>query len=323
MNYLPEASHVDLSADRAAAAHRAVLVVTCLALATVVSAVASLNVAIPSIAEDTHASQTQLSWVIDAYALVFAALLLLGGAIGDRYGRRRALLAGLGLFGAGSAAAMTVTDPGWLIAMRGVLGVGAALVMPATLSTITSTFPREQRERAVGAWAGVAGASAILGLLASGVLLEVWSWRAVFGLNVVLAVVAIVATLRVIPESADPEAPKLDLVGALITVAGLGTLVYSIIEAPTAGWSSATPWSASPPGWPCWAPSSPGSCATRLRCSTPGCSATARSPPGRCRSPCSSSRSSASSSWSCSTCSWCAARARWCRRSAWSRWRWR
>ena len=200
---------------RPAAAHRSVLAVTCLALATVVSAVASLNVAIPSIARDTHATQTQLSWVIDAYALVFAALLLLGGAIGDRYGRRRALLGGLAIFGAGSVAAMTVTDPGWLIAMRGLLGVGAALVMPATLSTITSTFPREQRARAVGAWAGVAGASAILGLLASGALLEVWSWRAVFGLNVALAVAAIVGTLRVDPGVRRPgRHRRLDLVGA-------------------------------------------------------------------------------------------------------------
>jgi EmrB/QacA subfamily drug resistance transporter len=228
------------TAPTRSSAHRAVLLVTCLALATVVSAVASLNVAIPSIARDTHASQTQLSWVIDMYALVFAALLLLGGAIGDRYGRRRALLAGLAIFGAGSLAAMTVSDPGWLIAMRGVLGVGAALVMPATLSTITSTFPPAERAKAVGAWAGVAGASAILGLLASGLLLEVWSWRSVFGLNVALAVGAIVGTLRVIPESADPSAPKLDLVGALITVAGLGALVYSIIEAPTVGWGSAS-----------------------------------------------------------------------------------
>src|ERR1700712_3418449 len=126
---------------RASVDQRRVLAVTCLALATVVSAVSSLNVALPSLARDTHASQTQLSWVIDAYALVFAALLLLGGAIGDRYGRRRALLAGLALFGTGSIAAMTVSEPGWLIAMRGLLGVGAALVMPATLSTITSTFP--------------------------------------------------------------------------------------------------------------------------------------------------------------------------------------
>jgi EmrB/QacA subfamily drug resistance transporter len=219
--------------------HRPMLVVICVALATVVSAVASLNVAIPSIARDIHATQTELSWVIDAYALVFAALLLPGGAIGDRYGRRRALIAGLAIFGAGSAAAMTVSDPGWLIAMRGVLGVGAALVMPATLSTITSTFSAEQKTRAVGTWAAVAGASAILGLLASGVLLEAWSWRAVFGLNVALAVIAIVGTLRVIPESADPDAPRLDGVGALIAVAGLGVLVYSIIEAPTEGWTTA------------------------------------------------------------------------------------
>jgi EmrB/QacA subfamily drug resistance transporter len=218
--------------------HRPVLAVICLALAVVVSAVASLNVAIPSVARDLHATQTQLSWVIDAYALVFAALLLPGGAIGDRYGRRRALLAGLAIFGAGSAAAMVASDPGWLIAMRAVLGIGAALVMPATLSTITSTFPAEQRARAVGTWAGVAGASAILGLLASGVLLEAWSWRAVFGLNVVLAVVGIIGTLRVIPESADPDAPGLDVVGALIAAAGLGIVVYSVIQAPTEGWMS-------------------------------------------------------------------------------------
>jgi len=219
--------------------HRAMLPVVMLALATVVSAVASLNVALPSIARDTHATQTQLSWVIDAYALVFAALLLLGGAIGDRYGRRRALVAGLVIFGGGSLAAMAVSDPASLIALRGVLGLGAALVMPATLSTITSTFPDEQRARAVGAWAGVAGASAILGLLASGLLLQAWSWRAVFGLNVVLAGLAIIGTLAVIPESADPDAPRLDLFDALLTVAGLGVLVYAIIEAPTQGWASA------------------------------------------------------------------------------------
>jgi len=224
--------------ERPRLAPRATLPVIMLSLATVVSAVASLNVAIPSIARDTHATSTQLSWIIDSYALVFAALLLLGGAIGDRYGRRRALIAGLVLFGGGSIAAMTVSEPTWLIAMRGVLGMGAALVMPATLSTITSTFPLEQKTRAVGAWAGVAGASAIVGLLTSGLLLETWSWRSVFGLNVALAVVALVGTLRFIPESADPDAPRLDFVGAIITVAGLGVLVFSVIEAPTEGWAS-------------------------------------------------------------------------------------
>jgi EmrB/QacA subfamily drug resistance transporter len=218
---------------------RAVLAVTCIALATVVAAVASLNVAIPSIARDTHASQTQLSWIIDAYSLSFAALLLPAGALGDRFGRRRALLAGLTIFGAGSAAAMCSADPVWLIAMRAVLGVGAALVMPATLSTITATFPPAQRTTAVGTWAGVAGASAILGLLISGLVLEAFSWRAVFAVNIVLALVALAGTLRAVPESADPAAPRLDRVGALIAVVGLAAVVYSIIEAPTAGWTSA------------------------------------------------------------------------------------
>lgn len=216
---------------------RALLPVIMVALAAVVSAVASLNVAIPSIARDTEASQTQLSWIIDAYSLVFAALLLLGGAIGDRWGRRRALVTGLAIFGAGSLAAMFAADPTWLIVLRAMLGIGAALVMPATLSTITATFPADERPRAIGAWAGMAGASAILGLLASGLLLEVWSWRSVFGLNVALAAIAIPAALRVVPESSDSDAPRLDLVGALLTILGLGLVVYSIIEAPTVGWT--------------------------------------------------------------------------------------
>jgi EmrB/QacA subfamily drug resistance transporter len=215
-----------------------VTVVVCLALAAVVSAMASLNVALPDIARATHASQTQLEWVIDAYSLIFAALLLPGGALGDRYGRRRSLVVGLILFGAGSAAAMTVHTADSLIMLRGVLGLGAALVMPATLSTITSTFPAEQRTRAVSVWAGVAGGSAVLGLLTSGVLLKVWSWPSVFGLNVVLAVVALIGTLKFVPESADSDAPKLDVVGAAVAAVGLLGLVFSIIEAPSSGWVS-------------------------------------------------------------------------------------
>ena len=221
--------------------HRATLPVIMLALATVVSAVASLNVAIPSIARDTHATQTQLSWIIDAYALVFAALLLLGGAIGDRYGRRRALIAGLVIFGGASLAAMTVSGPS--VADRHARRSSASVPRWSCRRRCRpSPAPSraEQRTRAVGAWAGVAGASAILGLLMSGLLLEVWSWQSVFGLNVVLAAVAIIGAARFIPESAEPGAPRLDLVGAALTVAGLGVLVYSVIEAPTHGWGSAT-----------------------------------------------------------------------------------
>ncbi|MGV9245509.1 MFS transporter [Streptomyces sp. NPDC003710] len=216
--------------------HKLVLLVTCLSLGTVVAAMASLNVALPDLARETHATQTDLSWIVDAYSLVFASLLLPAGALGDRFGRRKALLAGLAVFGGASAAAVFTTSPSALIGLRGVLGVGAALVMPATLSTITSTFPRTQRARAVSVWAAVAGASALVGVFATGTLLEQWSWRSVFWLNVALAAVALVGTLRWIPESAEADQPRLDVAGALLAVAGLVALVYSVIEAPTRGW---------------------------------------------------------------------------------------
>jgi len=217
----------------------AVTAVVCLALAAVVAAMSSLNVALPGIARATHASQTQLAWIIDAYSLVFASLLLPAGAIGDRYGRRLALITGLSIFGAGSAVAMTAHSANELIGLRAVIGLGAALVMPATLSTITGTFAAEQRTRAVSVWAAVAGGAAVLGLLVSGIVLQVWSWPSVFGLNVVLAAAAIAGTLRFVPESADPAAPRLDVSGAILAVLGLVALVYSIIEAPAQGWLSA------------------------------------------------------------------------------------
>lgn len=217
----------------------AVTAVVCLALAAVVAAMSSLNVALPGIARATHASQTQLAWIIDAYSLVFASLLLPAGALGDRYGRRRALLAGLAIFGAGSAVAMTASSAGELIGLRAVLGLGASLVMPATLSTITGTFAAGQRTRAVSVWAAVAGGAAVLGILTSGILLEVWSWPSVFGLNVVLAAIAIAGTIWFVPESADASTPRLDVSGAVLAVIGLVALVYSIIQAPSQGWLSA------------------------------------------------------------------------------------
>jgi EmrB/QacA subfamily drug resistance transporter len=216
--------------------HGLITGVVCLALAAVVAAMASLNVALPDIARDTHASQTDLVWIIDAYSLAFAALLLPAGGLGDRFGRRIALIAGLVIFGGGSAIAMTANSASELIALRAVIGIGAALVMPATLSTITSTFPDSRRTRAVSVWAGVAGGAAVLGLLASGALLTGFSWRSIFGLNVVLAALALAGTFRFVPESADPDSPRLDLGGALIAVLGLFALVFSVIEAPTYGW---------------------------------------------------------------------------------------
>jgi EmrB/QacA subfamily drug resistance transporter len=225
-------------AARRPANHVLVTAVVCLALAAVVAAMASLNVALPSIARSTHATQTQLEWVIDAYSLIFASLLLPAGAIGDKFGRRRALIIGLIIFGGGSAVATTASSATELILLRGLLGLGAALVMPATLSTITTTFADERRAQAVSVWAAVAGGSAVLGLIASGAVLEQWSWKAVFVINVVLAAVALVGTLRFVPESADTDAPRLDISGGLIAVIGLVALVFSIIEAPEKGWLS-------------------------------------------------------------------------------------
>jgi EmrB/QacA subfamily drug resistance transporter len=215
-----------------------VTAVVCLALGAVAAAMASLNVALPDLARSTRATQTQLAWIIDAYSLVFAALLVPAGALGDRYGRRRALITGLVIFGAASAVAMSASSANELIFLRGLIGVGAALVMPATLSTITSTFPPERRTGAVSVWAAVAGGSAVLGLLCSGLLLEQFSWRSAFAVNVLLAVIAIVGTIGFVPESSHPGAPRLDTVGALLAMAGLTALVFSIIEAPEAGWLS-------------------------------------------------------------------------------------
>ncbi len=214
-----------------------VLAVTCLALAVVVSAMASLNVALPDIALQTHADQTQQSWIIDAYSLVFASLLLPAGALGDRFGRRRALLAGLLVYGAASVGAALATSPDVLIALRAVMGAGAALVMPATLSTITSTFPREQRARAVSVWAAVAGAAGVLGLLASGILLQSWSWSSVFWFNGALVGAAVVGTVVFVPESAERGAPRLDVIGAVLAAGAVATVVYAVIEAPVNGWS--------------------------------------------------------------------------------------
>lgn len=219
-----------------AAQRRRVLLVMCAALALVVSGVASLNIALPEIARELAASQTDLQWIVDAYALVFAGLLLPAGAIGDRYGRRGVLVAGLAVLAGAYLAATLATAAGALIAARAVAGLGAAAIMPVTLSVITTVFPPEERDRAVAAWAGVAGAGAILGLLISGVLLEVASWEWLFAVNAGWALLALVATLAVVPRTRDARGAALDPLGGLLSAAGLGAVVFAIIEAPGHGW---------------------------------------------------------------------------------------
>lgn len=219
---------------------RVVLAVMALALMTVVSAVSGLNVAIPSLARDTGASQSQLTWIVDAYTVVFAGLLLFAGAVGDRFGRREILLVGLVVFAAGAGLAMTTDVPEQLIAYRAGMGVGAACIMPTTLSVITTSFPESERPRAIGVWVGMAGGGAVLGLFASAILLEFFSWSSFFALNLVLAGLAFVGTVAFVPSSRDADAPALDVVGAVLSLVAVASLVFAIIEGPVQGWSD--PW---------------------------------------------------------------------------------
>ncbi len=218
---------------------RAILIVVGLALMMVVSAVSGLNVALPDLARDTGASQTDIQWIVDAYAVVFAGLLLAAGAIGDRYGRKGILLAGLILFGGAASVALGADDPSTLIALRAIMGIGAAAVMPVTLSIITTSFPAEERGRAVGVWVGIAGGGAVIGLLGSGILLEFFDWSSFFGLNVALAAAAIIGTLAFVPTSRDADPPRLDIPGALLSLAAISTIVFGFIEGPERGWSDA------------------------------------------------------------------------------------
>jgi EmrB/QacA subfamily drug resistance transporter len=215
---------------------RAVLGVVAVSLMMVVSAVSGLNVALPSLATETGATQSQLQWIVDAYTVVFAGLLLFAGAVGDRFGRRETLMGGLAVFGLSALGAMFTSDPTVLIGLRAGMGVGAAFVMPTTLSVITTSFPADERGRAVGVWVGVAGGGAVLGLFGAGLLLEWFSWNSFFALNVALAVIALIGTVALVPASRDADPPALNAGSAVLSLVGISALVFGIIEGPTSGW---------------------------------------------------------------------------------------
>jgi EmrB/QacA subfamily drug resistance transporter len=217
-----------------------ILAVLCLSLMIVIIGNTSLNVALPTLAAELDASTSQLQWMVDAYALVFAGLLFTAGTLGDRYGRKGALQAGLLVFLVGAAFASTADTAGEVIAARGVMGVAAAFVMPSTLSILTNVFPAEERPRAIAIWAGISGGGAALGPIASGWLLEHFFWGSVFLVNVPVILLAIVAGAVLVPRSKDPAEQPLDVPGALLSIVGLGALVYAIIEAPHHGWLSRT-----------------------------------------------------------------------------------
>jgi EmrB/QacA subfamily drug resistance transporter len=201
-----------------------------------------LNVALPTLAKDLHASGSDLQWIVDSYVLVFAGLLLSAGALGDRFGRRGALSAGLVVFAAGSVFAMHVDSASMLIAARAVMGIGGALIMPATLSILTNVFtdPKE-RAKAIAMWASVGGLAVALGPVTGGFLLEHFSWTAVFALNIPIAVIALAAGRIMVPTSRDPETPPLDVPGAVLSIVGLGSLVWAIISAGESGWTGQGP----------------------------------------------------------------------------------
>ncbi|OQS15178.1 MFS transporter [Nocardia donostiensis] len=221
---------------RLTAAQRWLLAVSCLAIALVIASMAALYTALPEVAATSGATQLQLTWIVDGYTLALACLVLPAGALGDRYGRRAVLIAGLVIFAAASALPLLVDSPLWLIFARAIAGVGAALVMPSTLSLLTSGFPEDRRSTAVGLWSGVAGAGAVLGLLGSGMLLQMWSWVSVFIAMAVSGAALTVAAFTV-PESVDETRPTLDAWGAITAAIAIGMFVVAAIEAPIRGWT--------------------------------------------------------------------------------------
>src|SRR2546423_5688427 len=214
------------------------LAVLCLSLVIVVVGNTVLNVALPTLIRELHASNSALQWVVDAYGLVFAGLLLTAGALGDRFGRKGALTTGLLIFGGRSAVAAFATSGGQLIALRAIMGIGAALIMPATLSILTNVFPPHERAKAIAIWAGLAGAGAAIGPVTSGFLLEHFWWGSVFLVNVPLVVAALAGGRVLVPNSKNPNVEPLDPVGAALSMVGLCGVLYGIIEGPVHGWTA-------------------------------------------------------------------------------------
>lgn len=207
-----------------------ILSVLCICLMVVVIDNTILNVALPSMQKELHASQSQEQWFLDSYALVYAALLFTGGIAGDRWGRRRVLLVGMLVFGLGSVASASATSPSMLIGARAVMGIGGALVQPSTLSIIQNTFKPGERGRAIGIWAGITGLAVAIGPIGGGALLLAFWWGSVFLVNVPFVLIGLVAIALLVPESRDPTPHRFDPMGIVLSIAGLFALVYGIIR---------------------------------------------------------------------------------------------
>lgn len=212
------------------------ILVACLAVSLVVGAMAALNTALPGIAAHTHATNTQMNWILDGYTLVLAAFLLPAGAIGDRFGRREVLMIGVVVFGLASLGPIWFDSPTELIASRLISGFGAALIMPATLSLITSGVPHSKRALGVSIWASIAGVGAIIGFLVTGTLLEFFTWKSVF-VTFALASAGVLVLALTIGSSKDAHPGRFDLLGSITSVLAVAGVVFGLLEAPIRGWS--------------------------------------------------------------------------------------
>jgi EmrB/QacA subfamily drug resistance transporter len=198
-----------------------------------------LNVALPTLVRDLNATSSQLQWIVDSYAMVFAGLLFIGGSMADRFGRKRFFLIGLCIFAMGSIGASFSGSVDPLIACRAIMGAGAAFTIPASLSVINDTFrDPSERARAIGTWAGTVGLGIAIGPIAGGLLLSSFWWGSIFLINIPIVVLAFIGALAFVPESKNPNTMKPDPIGAVLSIAGLGMLLWAIVEAPIEGWTS-------------------------------------------------------------------------------------
>ncbi|WP_416966809.1 MFS transporter [Streptomyces sp. 4F14] len=214
------------------------LLVLCLSLLITVMANTSLIVAAPDMTTDLGLSSSDLQWVVDSYTVPYAALMLVLGAIGDKYSRRGALVLGLLIFAAGSVMGSMVDETSLVIVARAIMGIGAAVVMPATLSLVVASFPRSERAKAITAWAATSGLAVAFGPLVSGWLLEDHAWGSTFLINVPFALLAVVGALALVPPSKAEGMARIDYVGGLLSIVTVGSLIYAAIEGPHAGWGA-------------------------------------------------------------------------------------
>lgn len=242
METVPKSREADPHGRRTvedAGQRRRILIATCTALMAVVASASGLNVAQQQLATTFAASQSDVLWFINAYIVALAATLMPVGAIGDRWGRRPVLITGLVLFALASAAGALAPSGQLMLATRVVAGLAAAMIMPVTLSVITSTFPASERSQAIGVWSGVAGAGGLLGMFVSAAVIDLADWRWLFALPVGLAVVALLLALPSVPDSREPEVRRFDAGGSILSMFAVGGLVFAIHEVPARGWSDA------------------------------------------------------------------------------------